>query len=303
MGKLDKIMSTMGENIAQSMGAGQGGLSHGDSGPRPPATPTRLQGIAKARNTAEIPIGRIVRDPNQPREEFDPDGLRRLAESLKAKGQLQPIRVRWDEGRGMYVILCGERRWRAAEIAGMATLTCVIHEGPPEPGELLALQLIENCLREDLRPIEQALAFRQLIERNGWSARQLARELALTQSSVARALSLLDLPEEVQQMVDEGAIAPATACEVGRLDDPGDQVEVANEVVRKKLTRDQAVDAVKSRKAGQRSSGAPGRARKVEYRVEGGTVAVRLDRPDADAVVLLERALVEARLQSRPEAA
>jgi ParB family transcriptional regulator, chromosome partitioning protein len=303
MGKLDKIMSTMGGNIAQSMGAGQEGVSHGDSGLTPPATPARMQGISKARNTAEIPVGRIVRDPNQPREEFDPDGLKRLAESLKAKGQLQPIRVRWDEDQGKYVILCGERRWRAAEIAEMATLTCVIHEGPLEQGELLALQLIENCLREDLRPIEQALAFRQLIERNGWSARQLARELALTQSSVARALSLLDLPEEVQHMVDEGTIAPATACEVSRLENPGDQVDVAKEVVKKKLTRDQTAEAVKSRKSGRRPGATPGRSRKVEYRVEGGTVAVQLDQPDIDPVVLLERALDQARRQARAEAA
>ena len=303
MGKLDKIMSTMGDNIAQSMGAGQEGVSHGDSGPTPPPTPARMQGIAKAKNTAEIPVSRIVRDPGQPREEFDTDGLQRLAESLKAKGQLQPIRVRWDEGQRKYVILCGERRWRAAEIAGMATLTAVIHEGPLEQGELLALQLIENCLREDLKPIEQALAFRKLMERNEWSARQLARELALTQSTVARALSLLDLPEPVQHMVDEGTIAPATACEVGRLEDPEDQVAVAQDVVSKKLTRDQTASAVKERRSGKATSETRPRPRKVEYKVDGGTVTVQPNQGDADPIQLLERALMQARQAIRSEAA
>ncbi len=113
----------------------------------------KKQGVARSQNTAEIRVDRIVRDANQPREEFDPEGLASLAESLKTRGQLQPIRVRWDEGRGVYVIVCGERRWRAAALAGLETLTCVIHEGEID---VLAIQLIENALREDLKPIEQA---------------------------------------------------------------------------------------------------------------------------------------------------
>ena len=128
--------------------------------------------MAKSKDAVEIPLDKIVPDPDQPREEFDPEALERLAESLKTRGQLQPIRVRWDEAQGKYVIICGERRWRAARMAGLATMSCVVSEGPIDAGELLALQLIENCLREDLRPIEQARAFKSLMDRNGWSGNQ-----------------------------------------------------------------------------------------------------------------------------------
>ena len=108
---------------------------------------------------------------------------------MKARGQLQPIRVRWDEERDQYIIVCGEHRWRAAEMAGLPTMSCIIMEGVIEPSELLALQLIENMLREDLRPIEQARAFKTLMERNGWSTRQLADALAIVQPQVVRTLA------------------------------------------------------------------------------------------------------------------
>ena len=98
-----------------------------------PAGPDRLQGVARSKNAAEIPVDRIGPDPDQPREEFDAEALGRLAESLKTRGQLQPIRVRWDEEQGAYVIVCGERRWRAAELAGLPTMSCVIVDGPGRP--------------------------------------------------------------------------------------------------------------------------------------------------------------------------
>jgi ParB family chromosome partitioning protein len=156
-------------------------------------------------------VDRIAADPDQPREEFDPEALQRLADSLRAKGQLQPIRVRWDEGRGAYIIICGERRWRAATMAGLETLHCVIVEGTVEPVELLAIQLVENALREDLRPVEQARAYRTLMDQKGWSTRQLAAELAVTQPQVVRTLALLDLPAVVQEAVEQGTLAPGTA--------------------------------------------------------------------------------------------
>ena len=89
-------------------------------------------------------------------------------------------------------MICGERRWRAARLAGLPTLSCVIADEPTDAGELLALQLIENALREDLQPIEQARAFRSLMDQRHWSTRDLARELALTQSTVVKALALLE---------------------------------------------------------------------------------------------------------------
>jgi ParB family chromosome partitioning protein len=225
------------------MGAGVP-LLHGAPAPGPAQVPAQLQGVTKVKNVAQIPIEKIGPDSNQPREEFDQEALERLAESLKTRGQLQPIRVRWDEGRGLYVILIGERRWRAARMAGLPTLSAVVVEGMMEPGELLAIQLVENCLREDLRPIEQARAFRALMDRNGWSARQLARELAIDHTGVARALALLELPGAIQEQVEQGSLAPATAYELSKVTDPEAQRDLAKRVVGEGLSRAEAVEAV-----------------------------------------------------------
>jgi ParB family chromosome partitioning protein len=175
-----------------------------------------MVGIVRSRSAAEIPVDRIEPDPGQPREDFNPEALARLAESMRKRGQLQPIRVCWEEGRGVYVIIAGERRWRAARMAGLPTVSCMIHEGPIEPIEVLALQLVENCLREDLRPVEQAKAFRALMDGNGWSTHQLARELAISQPQVVRVLSLLDLPPELQAHVEVGEIAASIAYEISK---------------------------------------------------------------------------------------
>src|SRR5262249_49918905 len=116
MGKFDELMRSGAANMAESVGVGVG------RGPgSPPAhtstTPARGQGVSKSKTAVESPVENLHRDPNQPREEFDEAALARLAESIRTRGQLQPIRVRWDEGRGTYVIIAGERRWRAARMA------------------------------------------------------------------------------------------------------------------------------------------------------------------------------------------
>ncbi|HMB04954.1 MAG TPA: ParB/RepB/Spo0J family partition protein [Isosphaeraceae bacterium] len=253
MSKLDKILAAAGDNIAESTGADRprGAASEDPAAPPagPPPVPARLQGVAKSKNAVEIPVSKIDRDPEQPREEFDEEGLARLAESLKTRGQLQPVRVRWDEGRGLYVIVCGERRWRAARMAGLPSLSCMVMEAPAGPGELLALQLVENALREDLRPVEQAKAFKALIGLNGWSARQLAAELALNPATVTRALSLLDLPAEVQTQVEQGALAATVAHELAKLPDPAVQAEVAQAVMAEGLTRSEVTELVQAVKA------------------------------------------------------
>jgi ParB family chromosome partitioning protein len=259
MGKLDKLLRDGGANIAESMGAGAGA-----GGPRrdvPAQTqtstaPLRWQGVTKSRSAIEVPITRIVADPGQPREEFAPEALERLALSLKTRGQLQPVRVRWDEAQEKYVLICGERRWRAAQIAGLETISCVVSEGPLEPADLLALQLIENCLREDLRPIEQARAFKALMERNDWSGNQLAQALGIAQPNVSRALKLLDLPEPVQEQVEQGTLTPATAYEISKIGDLDAQKALAQQVLDRGLTRDATIAAVRT--AARRLPASPG---------------------------------------------
>ena len=262
MGKLEELARLTAGNVNDSLGVGRT--------PRPDVlpeatAPARWQGVTKSKNAVEIPVDKIERDPGQPREEFDEDALNRLAESLKTRGQLQPIRVRWDEGRGVYLVMVGERRWRAARMAGLPTLSAVVVDGLIEPGELLAVQLIENCLREDLKPIEQAKAFKALMERNGWTVRQVAQELAIDHSNVVRALALLRLPEPIQDEVEAGRIAPRTAYELSKIEDPADQAEAAREAAAGLLKRDDAARRA-SKPARAKGKGAS-KPRKVTTRV------------------------------------
>jgi ParB family chromosome partitioning protein len=266
--------------------------------------PANLQGVTRTREAASIRTDRIIADPDQPRTEFDPEALNRLSDSLKAKGQLQPIRVRWDEARGAYVVIVGERRWRAAIMAGIETLACIIVDGAVEPSELLAIQLVENALREDLKPVEQARAYRRLMDAKGWSTRQLAAELAVAQPQVVRTLALLELPEGVQEAVEQGALAPGTAYEVSKLESPEDQAEVAARVVNEKLTRDQVSEVVRARKEGRPIPGVSGPA---EFRVSPKcTVMVKYKGEDKLSVLQALKAAVrmaQAELARGEEAA
>src|SRR5262249_33555180 len=146
----------------------------GDAAAAAPAAADPFDGRRQLREACAIRIDRIVADPDQPRKEFDPEALARLAEALRSRGRLQPIRVRWDQGRGVYVVVVGERRWRAARLAGLESLVCVVADGDPSDAEILEDQLVENALRQDLKPVEQARAYRRLMERLGLTPQQLA---------------------------------------------------------------------------------------------------------------------------------
>jgi ParB family chromosome partitioning protein len=280
MSKLDEMRRMTAGNVDDSMGVGRPTV-HGAQPAAGSSAPARWQGVSKSKNAADIPLTKIGADPDQPREEFDPDALQRLADSLKARGQIQPISVRWVEERGQYVIVCGERRWRAAGLAGLSTMACVVLDKPVPPGDLLAMQLVENLLREDLKPIEQARAYRALMDGNGWSVSQVARELAVDHSNVSRALALLTLPTIVQEQVELGTLPPATAYEVSKLEDPDDQREVAARVVSEGLSRADTVEAVKKASRASRGRGASkalgnAKVRKITERTIRTTIGIRV---------------------------
>jgi ParB family transcriptional regulator, chromosome partitioning protein len=278
MSKREELLRSGGGNILSSMGTGQNqelptGLD--------PATalrrPAHLEGLTREKAAARITVDRIVRDPDQPREEFDEEALQRLADSLRTRGQLQPIRVRWDEGRGAYVILVGERRWRAAQQAGLTELSCIVVDGELPPDERLMIQLVENALREDLRPVEQARAYKALMEAREWSGNQLAKELHIAQSSVVRALALLELPAPVQAQVEQGALAATVAAELTKLPESAMQAEVAQAIVDQGLTRSEVAEVVKAVRARR-----PAQTRPDPVEVDLGdgiTVVVRYRKP------------------------
>lgn len=304
----DKLKERLGANMAESMGAGAavaidhaspGSIAdHGAGG-----VASKHDGVKPLREARTIRLENLARDPEQPRQIFDAEALDRLAKSLSARGQLQPIRVRWSQEQGKYLIIAGERRWRAAMLAGMESLHAVVVERELSSTELLQEQLVENCLREDLQPIEQAKAFRALMNANGWSARRVGDELHMANSTVVKALSLLDLDPSVQGQVDAGTLSPATAYEVSKLDKPEDQREVAGRIVAQKLTRDEAAAAVreKSGKAPKekKPEGRGRRAGGAQYVLDDGTT-VSVNGPAAhggpEAIVeALEQALEQAR--------
>jgi ParB family chromosome partitioning protein len=280
MGKLDELRRGAGDNAVESMGS----RDRRESSPAPdPAgrstvERTRYQGLERLKGANEIPVDRLTRDPSQPREIFDEASLQELVESIESLGVLQPIRVRWDEELGMYVIIAGERRLRAARMAGLKVVPCVIQEGELTESQRLIEQLAENIIRADLQPVEQAKAFRRLMDLNGWSARQLARELHIADANVVRALALLELPDGVQTQVEAGRLAPSVAYEVSRLDNPEEQAHLAERIVAEKLTRDQVADVVKARKSG-RGAAAPSAGR-AKFWLEGGRKVVLSGLPD-----------------------
>jgi ParB family chromosome partitioning protein len=277
----------------------------------PEATPTRpshLEGVSRAKNLVEIAVSQIIRDECQPREVFSEAELDELTASITARGLLQPIRVRWDVELGKYVIVAGERRWRACRMAGLRAVPCIIHEGVMTESTILQDQIVENMLRQDLRPIEQAKAYRKLMELEGWSARQLARELHIPDASVARALALLDLPEHVQQQVEAGQIAPSVAYQVSQLDRPEDQAELAERVVTEKLTRGEVAEAVKAKKAGRATPAKRSRMEFVGNRVRIVITGEAVAAEDHEAIVAalrdaLERFSDETRGSAREQAA
>ncbi len=161
------------------------------------------------RPTQVLPVERIQPNPNQPRREFAPDALEQLAQSIRQKGIVQPLIVRAIGVEGQFEIVAGERRWRAAQIAGLHEVPIVIRDF--DDVEVLEIAIIENIQREDLNPIEEAMAYRQLIERFGHTQEKLAEALSRSRSHVTNLLRLLTLPEPVQDMLRKGELSTGHA--------------------------------------------------------------------------------------------
>ncbi|MBX3435800.1 MAG: ParB/RepB/Spo0J family partition protein [Pirellulales bacterium] len=184
---------------------------------------------SQAPRFGRIATERVAPDPDQPRTHFDEDAIARLASSLKMAGQLAPIHVRWSDERQLWLIIAGERRWRAAQLAGLTEVECCFREGPIDESEVLRLQLIENLVRENLRPMEEARGYQRLMQSHGFTGKQLAAELSVPESKVSRSLALLRLPTDIQSQVDDGRIAPRVAYEIAKAPTPSEQRRIASQ--------------------------------------------------------------------------
>jgi ParB family chromosome partitioning protein len=155
-----------------------------------------------------VPVEKIVPNPNQPRRDFAPDALQELASSIRQKGIIQPLVVRSIDG-DRFEIVAGERRWRAAQLAQLHEVPVVIREFSDL--EVIEVAIIENIQRADLNAIEEALAYRQLMDRFGHTQEKLAEALSKSRSHIANLLRLLNLPEDVQGYVREGKLSAGHA--------------------------------------------------------------------------------------------
>jgi len=194
----------------------------------------------------KLPIEQIHADRANPRRTFDEAALEELAQSLKHQGVLQPILVRKD-GRG-YRIIAGERRWRAAQKAGLTELPVIIREA--SDAEAYELALVENIQRADLNPLEEAEAYRRLVDERKLTQEQVADRVGKDRSSVANSLRLLHLPNEVKQLVAEGDLDMGHARAILGLASSKDMVLLARDVVTDKLTVRETEARVKTARGG-----------------------------------------------------
>ena len=179
-----------------------------------------------------LPLREIEPDKDQPRKDFDEQALSELADSIARHGLLQPIAVRAAAG-GAYKIIAGERRWRAARLAGLSEVPVVIKD--VTDAEAMELALIENLQREDLDPVEEAMGYRQLMERCELTQEQTAQKIGKSRSAIANSLRLLNLPEDVLAFLKEGKLSTGHAKVLLGLPEAALQSQAAEAVVGQNL--------------------------------------------------------------------
>ena len=192
--------------------------------PEPPAAPAESPG--------EAAVASLDPNPFQPRSAVDPARLAELAASIRESGMVQPILVRRQGER--FQIIAGERRWRAAQQAGLATVPVVVREVADD--RLLELALVENIQRQELSPLEEAQAFHRLQEELRLTQEEVARKVGRDRSTVANTLRLLRLPKEVRELLNTGALDAGHGRALLALDKAEDQVALAREAARKGLS-------------------------------------------------------------------
>lgn len=185
------------------------------------------EAAAEGESLTEIPVGQIEPNPFQPRKAFDKPALDELAGSIKHSGMIQPVVVR-RAGAG-YQLIAGERRWRAARQAGLERIPAIIRDATDV--ETLELALVENLLREDLNPMEEAEAYQKLLSGFGWTQEELAQRVGRDRSSISNAIRLLRLPEPIQADLRAGRLTMGHARALLSLMSAADQLKLRDEIL------------------------------------------------------------------------
>jgi ParB family transcriptional regulator, chromosome partitioning protein len=244
-----------------------------------------MGGSAQAAELVQLPVGALTVNVRQPRRRADPEGIAELADSVRVQGIVQPVIVRPLED-GRYELVAGERRWRAARVAGLATVPAIIRPGDDRDSLLLAL--VENVAREDLSPVDEARAYAVLQDEFGLSLGDVAEHVGRSKPAVSNRLRLLDLPEDVLALLERGQLTEGHARAVLAVPDHEGRRRLARRIVRQGMSvraaeraarwagartrprRAQPVDpalAARARTALERLTGAEGRVGKGKLEV------------------------------------
>ncbi len=232
----------------------------------------------------DVPVRAIAPNPRQPRSQLDEQALNELANSIREHGLIQPlIVVRTSEEQ--YTLIAGERRWRAAQIAGLESVPVVIKDAAPQ--QMLEMALVENIQRADLNPLEEASAFKQLIEEFGLTQEQIAQRVGKSRVAVANTVRLLKLPEPIKARLADGLITEGHARALLTITDSLVQQRLLSQIVKNGLNVRQTEELVRrlmedhptavrkpSTSAPQRSSGADTRALEERMRRALGTKVI-----------------------------
>lgn len=238
-----------------------------DVGPEP----TRQSGAAPVRPDLIVPIERVFPNPDQPRRTFTEDQLQDLSASIKAKGIIQPLIVRARPGHdGEYEIVAGERRWRAAQMVQLHEIPVLVREFTDT--EVLEVAIIENIQRADLNPVEEAMGYRQLMDKFGHTQEKLAEELGKSRSYLANLMRLLQLPDDVQDLLVEGKISAGHARALITSDNPS---ALAKQVVAQGLSV-RATEALTKKKP-DTDKGSSGKSRGSGSEKDADTKALESD--------------------------
>tara|TARA_B100000315_G_scaffold224129_1_gene229419 strand:- start:146 stop:1063 length:918 start_codon:yes stop_codon:yes gene_type:complete len=226
----------LGRGLSSLLGARSPADKKTKSGKKPASTPSP----ATAETPNEVPVGEILPGAMQPRNGMDDDTLNELAESIRENGIMQPLVVRPREGG--YELIAGERRWRASQMAGLATVPIVIRD--VDDRTALELALVENLQRENLDPIEEAKGYAQLMDQFDLTQEEIATKVGKNRATVANTLRLIKLPAEVQAYVRNGLFSSGHAKAILGLKNAKDQIAAAKRVIKKELSVRQAEELV-----------------------------------------------------------
>lgn len=258
---------------------------------------------------ARVPLDQISPNPQQPRTSFDEESLASLAESISIVGVLQPVVLRRDPAGG-YLLVAGERRWRAARKAGLGEIPAVIREGDDRAA--LTEALVENLQRTDLTALEEAAAYQQLLEDFGMTHEEVGRRVGKSRAAVTNTLRLLSLPASIQGMIESGELSAGAARALAGLDDRAFAEHVAKRAVAEGWSVRQIEEAVRLRRGEVAAKGGRPRLREVrpaeiielEHRLaerlgskvkvdfRGGRGALRIDYRDLEDLERIYRRLM-----------